>query len=679
MKYILLIFLFSTLCLHSAPKIYNQLGVELKEMSDSCKEYEREGFSSEKLKKECASYVKKVDETLKFGYAIENSPKRKDTKKYLRLLRGHNKQYKLLLFMSGAKKRESFTGQNNKILKEITMYGVKLSDSQKLSILTNYLIKQSLEKKPIYPKKPKQPSLPDAKKLKKFKYEKISDFNIRIELERENRAKKIEQIKEDYSKNVRAYNKKVKLLTANYNGKISKQQKNMESITISSIKKAYTTVYGKPYLDSNLKYDTENERFYGYIKSTKGDFKEQVAINVPINRAEEFEKNASVFKTKVFFKYKAGKLTLKKIVMEKGNKSIIAMLNSVNFKNEDVNVVINEGSLNLNSMPLLSSSLTINETDYNIAEVNYSKDPEIAKLQKRKFELEKRASDKKQSLDRENELREQKLALEAQIALLQDTKGGVNDIPKLLKNAKSHKVDATKWLFIVGIENYEYTDPVAYSSSSAKEFKNVMKKRLGIPKSNIRTLINRGATSSKISYQLNDMLRRVKRGDTIYFYYSGHGIPVPSQNNAPYMLAQDMNPSYLVDERFKLQTIYKELSNSKASKVIAFIDSCFSGGTDNQALIKGVAATRVKPKRVSFDNSKMIVISAGSGTQYSNKYDEKSNRLFSYYVMRGLINNNTDTQRLYDYVKSNVQEKSYEMGASYEQVPVYDGNIKLKL
>jgi len=254
-----------------------------------------------------------------------------------------------------------------------------------------------------------------------------------------------------------------------------------------------------------------------------------------------------------------------------------------------------------------------------------------------------------------------------------------NDIPKFLKKSKAKKIDNSKWLFIVGIENYEYTDSVKYSAKSAKEFKIVMKKRLGIPEKNIRTLIDRGATSSKIDYRLKDMLRRVKQGDTIYFYYSGHGIPVPSQNNTPYLLAQDMNPAYLNDERFKLQTIYKSLSKSKASKVIAFIDSCFSGGTDNQALIKGVAATRIKPKKTTFDKSKMVIISAGSGTQYSNKYDEKSNRLFTYYVMRGLIKNNTNTQRLYDYVKSNVQEKSYEMGLSYEQVPVYTGNIKLKL
>ncbi len=303
---------------------------------------------------------------------------------------------------------------------------------------------------------------------------------------------------------------------------------------------------------------------------------------------------------------------------------------------------------------------------------------ELKRQKALKLKREKEELKRQKALKKAKQLKAQKRALEAQIALLQNTKGGVDDIGSLLRKAKSKRVDPKKWLFIIAIENYEYTNPVAYSENSAKEFKRVMKKRLGIPERNVRTLINKGATMGKIKYRLKDMLAHVKKGDTIYFYYSGHGIPVLSQNNAPYLLAQDMSPKYVADdEKFKLQNIYKSLSNSKAKKVIAFVDSCFSGGTDNQALIKGVAASRLAPKRVRFDKRKMIVISAGSGTQYSNKYDEKSNRLFSYYLMRGLIKNNSNLDRLYSYVKSNVQEKSYEMGASYEQVPVYDGNIGL--
>jgi len=202
----------------------------------------------------------------------------------------------------------------------------------------------------------------------------------------------------------------------------------------------------------------------------------------------------------------------------------------------------------------------------------------------RQKELEKQRELAKKRL-KEIELKKQRVALEAQIASLEQHSGGYDDIPALLKKSKTHKIDRTKWLFIVAIENYDFTDPVAYSANSARQFKQVMKKRLGVPEKNVRTLINSSATSGKIRHYFKDMLAHVKKGDTIYFYYSGHGVPVASEQNAPYLLAQDMSPEYVADDaRFKLQNIYKNLSKSKASKVIAIVDSCFSGGTDNQAL-----------------------------------------------------------------------------------------------
>ena len=39
-----------------------------------------------------------------------------------------------------------------------------------------------------------------------------------------------------------------------------------------------------------MKYDAESEIFYTKVLSTKGGFDEDVAISVPIDKAEEFEK-----------------------------------------------------------------------------------------------------------------------------------------------------------------------------------------------------------------------------------------------------------------------------------------------------------------------------------------------------------------------------------------------------
>ncbi|MDA7817186.1 caspase family protein [Sulfurimonas sp.] len=421
-----------------------------------------------------------------------------------------------------------------------------------------------------------------------------------------------------------------------------------------SMNKAFSFVYGKPYIDKNMTYNTSSRSFSAFVKSTKGNFNKEIIINVPRIKAKVFKAKAGLLKTKIVFDYTDDILGVKNIVLK--------------MDDREYNAIITENSYQP-QIVTLNNSLS-----------NSFVDKKIVTLQDKKLELQRKTLAKKRSDLREEKLKEKRESLEKEIALLEAShRSGENDIDKYLKDSKQAKLDSKKWLFIIGIENYEYTDSVLYSTNSANELKKVMKKRLGIPEKNIRTLINRDATSGKIRYNLKDMLAHVKKDDTIYFYYSGHGIPVPAQKNAPYLLAQDMSPDYVADDdRFKLQNIYKSLSNSKASKVVAFIDSCFSGGADNTALIKGVAAARMVPKKVTFDKKKMLVISAGSGTQYSNKFDEKSNRLFSYYLMRALIKNNTSVSRLYDYIKSNVQEKSYEMGSSYEQIPVYDGNIGLK-
>ena len=43
------------------------------------------------------------------------------------------------------------------------------------------------------------------------------------------------------------------------------------------------------------------------------------------------------------------------------------------------------------------------------------------------------------------------------------------------------------------------------------------------------------------------------------------------------------------EKQFQLGDIYRRLSLSGASKVVAFVDSCFSGRTDNASIFKGTA------------------------------------------------------------------------------------------
>jgi hypothetical protein len=85
-------------------------------------------------------------------------------------------------------------------------------------------------------------------------------------------------------------------------------------------------------------------------------------------------------------------------------------------------------------------------------------------------------------------------------------------------------------------------------------------------------------------------------------------------------------------------------------------------------------------KRTKIDSSKMTVFTAGSNKEFSNQYKEKKQRLFSYYLMKGIAQGKTNTKELYRYIKINVANKSRKLGVAYKQIPQLmgksSGNIR---
>ena len=258
-----------------------------------------------------------------------------------------------------------------------------------------------------------------------------------------------------------------------------------------------------------------------------------------------------------------------------------------------------------------------------------------------------------------------------------------DDLTELLDRFKPAKPDGKKWLFVIGAENYSNTDSIVYSRRSAQRFAEVASKVLGIKRKRRRVLLE-NATGGAIQDQLKAMLGKVSKGDSIYFYYSGHGIPIrnkATKENTPYMLAIDHDPSLIEEKEFyNLNNIYKILDESKASKVFVMLDSCFSGSTDGKSVLPGVAATTTVPDMPLLGREgKMVVITAGTDTEYSNALPEKQHRLFSYYLMRALLTNNyRNIGHLHDTVYEAVVEESRNLGGTNKQTPSLQGNRNLR-
>jgi hypothetical protein len=387
-----------------------------------------------------------------------------------------------------------------------------------------------------------------------------------------------------------------------------------------AIKETLEIAYGKPIL-SDLKYDAENGYFVANLTfEAKKDFKKQkIAIQIPRKVAKKFYAHKD-HHVEAIFEYDDQGVHLKRIEIPFQNKNYLASFTDMDIDN---------------------TQMVLNVSD--IGGVSLGKS-QVASFDKSKLKT-------------------------------------FNDLDKLLKNAKQAKKSSKKWLFVVGIENYEFTDNISFAKRSAEMFTKMAYKSLGVPKENSYVMLNAGATQAKIKTSLKKMLRRVSSVDTIYFYYNGHGVPVPSLKNEAFMLTADTEPDYVQDEVFfSLQNIYTKLSKSKAKKVVAVVDSCFSGVTDGKSVLKGVAATRVVAKSVKFDTKKMVVLAAGKGNQYSNAYNKKGHRLFSFFVMKNILEGKKDVKSLFKASKAQTYSTSLkEYGDLRIQEPTVEGNFRLAL
>jgi hypothetical protein len=266
--------------------------------------------------------------------------------------------------------------------------------------------------------------------------------------------------------------------------------------------------------------------------------------------------------------------------------------------------------------------------------------------------------------------------------LLKEQKAFDDDIPQLLAKTPAVPVNRNNWLFVIGIGQYEQTDDILYSRRSAELFAQVASKTLGVHDSRKVILLDKQASSGAIQDQLRLMLDKVKAGDKIYFYYSGHGLPVAEKGNAPYLLPADKIPDFIAsDDFYQAQSIYRLLQNSQASQVVAFMDSCFTGTTDGKSLFGGTkAATRLQPKQLRLASTdKMAVFTAGTDKQFSNALPETGHRLFSYYLMKAMLKGYDRVGDFANRVRADVSDKSLDLGGLNRQTPVLVGNPNLSL
>lgn len=167
---------------------------------------------------------------------------------------------------------------------------------------------------------------------------------------------------------------------------------------------------------------------------------------------------------------------------------------------------------------------------------------------------------------------------------------GIRSIPKASRHA-----------LIIGIGEYQVSGistlkGVKNDMQSAKTIANAM----SIPDDNITYLRDSNATASQIRQAIQSLDARVRQGDRVFVYYSGHGTRWldKSQANAAQCMEGLLASDGFAVTNTEISDLLAPIAK-KTDKLMVFYDSCHSGGIVNQPLRTrsiNLAGTALTPK-----------------------------------------------------------------------------------
>jgi Caspase domain/Ankyrin repeats (3 copies)/Ankyrin repeat len=234
----------------------------------------------------------------------------------------------------------------------------------------------------------------------------------------------------------------------------------------------------------------------------------------------------------------------------------------------------------------------------------------------------------------------------------------VDDLPQTPARTKKNA-----YAVVIGIERYRQHLPKAdFAVHDAKTVAEYLTKVLGYPKENVVTLLNDEALKSDFEKYFEKWLgNNVEKDSTVFIYYSGHGAP-DLRTGSAYLVPYDGDPSFIDETGYSLKRMYAALAKLPAKEIIVALDSCFSGAGGRSVIAKGARPLVLNLQNTAVLSPNVTVLAASSGDQISSTYEEKGHGLFTYFLLKGIRNEDVvkpdgslAIDELYSYVKPQVE------------------------
>ncbi|MBD2180421.1 caspase family protein [Planktothrix sp. FACHB-1355] len=199
------------------------------------------------------------------------------------------------------------------------------------------------------------------------------------------------------------------------------------------------------------------------------------------------------------------------------------------------------------------------------------------------------------------------------------------------------------WLMAIGINQYQYLQPLGYAQADAQAIWNFLVGRGGfMPERCLLFSDTSPYIAGHSTYPRSENIKLwmywlcqegLQEGDQVWFFFSGYGL---KSNGEEYLMPIDGNPADIAGTGIPIRWIYESLKDAKASMQLVLLDINRAGGTQ--------AGAQVGSQTVELARALEIpTILSCQPTQFSHEASDLQHGLFTAALLEGLRTEGGDT------------------------------------
>jgi uncharacterized caspase-like protein len=249
----------------------------------------------------------------------------------------------------------------------------------------------------------------------------------------------------------------------------------------------------------------------------------------------------------------------------------------------------------------------------------------------------------------------------------------------------------TSYAIVVGIATYADLPALSFTDDDAQSVATWLRQAGGWNPANVTLLVNANATAANLAAAV-DALDNASPWDTLFFFFSGHGVKTPDDDVFEELDYQDECLCLYDQTYFRDDTLQALLSRVPMSRIVVMIDACYSGGQLNSLGASADAepgdflddlARLAEPRTRDLDQLQKSIVAATAARydEYSWELNALGHGAFTYALLEALDgladaqgngDGMTSAEECYAYIAPRAQELVWSAGWKTQSAQLLD-------